>query len=89
MSPQELELMQIKIKTEILLTLLRGLYTGLANSSPTAMEGIKQNFANLRKQHSLVTIKGLSAEYSDLVSSETQEALEDVLSFIENGFHAS
>lgn len=88
MSPQELELMQMKIKTEVLLTLLRGLYTGLANSSPSALEGAKRNFANLRKQHSLVTIKGCSPEYSDMVSAEAQEALEDALTFIEAGFHS-
>ena len=88
MSPQELELMQMKIKTEVLLTLIRGLYTGLANSSPAAMEASKQTFAALRKEHSLVAIKGLSAEYSDLVSAEAQEALDDVLKYIENGFHS-
>ena len=88
MSPQELELMRMKIKTEVLLTLVRGLYTSLANSSPVAMEAIKQRFAALRKEHALVAIKGLSAEYSDLVSAEAQDALEDVLKYIENGFHS-
>ena len=80
--------MQMKIKTEVLLTLLRGLYTGLANISPDARRGVEGSFANLREQHSLVTIKGVAPEYSDMVSAEAQEALEDVLTFIEAGFHS-
>ena len=78
----------MKIKTEVLLTLLLGLYTCLANSSPAAMEGAKQIFANLRRHRSSITIKGLSPEYSDMVSAEAQEALDDVLTFIEAGFHS-
>ena len=88
MSPEELELMRIKIKSDILLTLLRGLYTGLANSSPSAREALKLNFAALRKQHSIVAIKGIDPAYSDMVAGESQEALEDALSFIESGIRA-
>ena len=88
MSPQELELMQMKIKTEVSLTLIRGLYTCLANISPSARLGVEKIFSNLRQEHSLVVIKGLAPEYSDMVAAEAQEALEDVLKYIESGFHS-
>ena len=88
MSPQELELMQMKIKTEVLLTLLRGLYTCLANISPDARLAVVKIFSNLRKEHSLIAIKGVPAEYSDMVAAEAQEALDDVLKYIESGFHS-
>ena len=88
MSPQELDLLRVKVKLEVMLTLHRGLYTGLANSSPAAMEAMKIQFSNLRNGHAQIAIKGLAPEYSDMVSGEYQEALEDALSFIEAGFHS-
>ena len=88
MSPQELELMQMKIKTEILLTLIRDLYTSSANILPVAKKSINYQFAKLRQEHSTMVIKGIPAEYSNLVAAEAQEALEDVLKYIESGFHS-
>ena len=92
MAPQELELLQMKIKTEVLLTLLRGLYTYLANISPNGRREVEESFSSLRKehamlQHAMIVIKGTAPEYSDMVASEAQEALEDALTYIEAGFH--
>ena len=66
MTEKELDIIRIKIKTEILQVLLRGLYTGLANSSPTAAQACRDRFEALRKDHAKITIPGLTPEYSDL-----------------------
>jgi hypothetical protein len=63
------------------------LYTGLANSSPTAAQAFRDQFARLRQDHSKIALKGMTPEYSDLIAAEHQEALDDILTFIEAGFH--
>ena len=88
MTPEELEFFRLKVQLEALRVLMRGLYTGLANSSPTAAQAFRESFAKLRKEHGKITFKGLFPEYSDMLASEYQEALEDLLSFIEAGLHS-
>ena len=51
MTPEELELVRIKVRLEAIYVLLRGLYTGLANTSPTAAQAFRDSFQDLRQQH--------------------------------------
>ena len=85
MSKEELEILRLKVKIEVLLMLVRGLYTGLANTSLIASATVRENFAEMRKEHSKIAIPNLPAGYSDLLAGEYQEALEDALSQIEAG----
>ena len=85
MNEAELEILRLKMRAEVHLVLLRALYTGLANSSPTVAPSLRERFEALRKDHGRIAIPGLAAGYSDLVAGEYQEALNDALSFIEDG----
>ena len=86
MTPSELEHFRLKAQLEALRILVRGLYTGLANGSPSASENLRLRFAELRKSHSQVVLKTVNPAYSDMLAAEHQSALEDLLSFIETGF---
>jgi len=85
MTKEELEIFRLKVRVEALRVLVRGLYTGLANSSPTAKQALRERFAILRKEHSRIVLKGIAPEYSDMLSSEYQEALDEFLKDIESG----
>jgi cobalamin biosynthesis protein CbiG len=87
MTEAELENLRLRLRVEVHQELLRGLYTGLANSSPTAAQGFRNQFAILRQGRSGIAIRGLPPATSDMIAAEYQEALEDVLSNIEAGFH--
>jgi len=83
----ELEILRLKLRIEILQLLLRKLYTGLANSSPAAGQAFRDQFSALRQEHSKIVLRQVSPAYSEMIAAEYQEALEDVLSDIESGFH--
>ena len=85
MTPEELETFRLKAQLEVLRVLVRGLYTGLANQSESSAVSLHELFAEIRKRHSKVVLKGLAPALSDLFSAEYQEALEDLLAFIESG----
>ena len=86
MTETDLELWRLKAKIEAIRVLLRVLYTGMANSSPTGAESLRDRFAALRQDHGRITFPGLPPEYSDALSAEYQEALDDLLTSIESGF---
>jgi hypothetical protein len=86
MTEVELEILRLRLRVEVHQELLRGLYTGLANSSPTAAQVFRDQFAILRQERSKIAIRSLSPATSDMIAAEYQEALEDVLSNIEAGF---
>ena len=88
MTEGELDILRIKLRLEVFHVLLRGLYTGLANSSPTAAQACRDQFSALRQEQAKIVIPGLLPGYSDLVSAEYQEALEETLSHIESGFRS-
>ncbi len=88
MTERELEILRLKVKIEVLHVLLRGLYTGLANSSPNGARAYRDRFSMLRLEHAKIVIPGVPPEYSDLVAAEYQEVLDDTLSDIESGFRA-
>lgn len=85
MTEQELQILQLRMKIEALYILVRGLYSGIVGTSPTGIEYLKRQFAALRQHASLVAIKGLPPEQSDLAAGEFQTALEDFLSDLEAG----
>ena len=85
MTPEELETFRLKAQLEVLRVLVRGLYTGLANQSESSAASLREKFAELREQHGNVVLKGLAPALSDLFSAEYQEALEDLLVYIESG----
>jgi hypothetical protein len=86
MTEVELEILRLRLRAEVHQVLLRGLYTGMANTSPSAAQGVRDQFAKLRQEHSKIVIRGLPPTSSDMVAAEYQEALEDALSHIEAGF---
>jgi hypothetical protein len=85
MTEGELETLRLKMRIEVLQQLLRGLYTGMANSSPSVARIVREQFSALRQEHAKIVIPGVRPEYSDLIAGEYQEALEDALSHIESG----
>ena len=86
MTEAELEILRLKIQLEALRVLLRMLYTGLANSSPSGPQAFRDQFDHLRQEHAKIALPGIAPEYSDLVAAEYQEALDDLLSYITAGF---
>jgi hypothetical protein len=82
-TPKELESFRMKMQLEALRVLVQGLYSALANSSPEASANLRERFAELRRSHGQVVIKGVDPAYSDMLAAEYQSALEDLLSSIE------
>ncbi len=68
--------------------LIRKLYTGLAALSPNGAQILRDQFLRLRQEHEKIALPGVSPEYSDLVAAEYQEALDDLLTYIESGFRS-
>ena len=83
MTEDELEIVRLKLKTEALLVLVGGLYSGLANSSPIAAQAIRDQFEKLRAEHGQIVLRSYSAEYSDMLAGEYQDALAACLKSIE------
>jgi hypothetical protein len=88
MTTGELEILRLKLSLEVHRVLLRGLYIAAANSIPGGAQACRDRFAALRKEHAKIVIPGIPPEYSDMVTAEYQEALEDALSSIEAGFRS-
>jgi hypothetical protein len=88
LTPEQLEIFRLKVQLEALRVLVRGLFTGIANSSPTGPDTMRQRFAELRNEHGKIVLKGAPPEYSDMLTAEYQEALDNLLSFIEGGLHS-
>lgn len=86
MTEGELEILRLKLRLDVHQVLLRCLYTALANSVPGGAQAYRDRFSALREEHSKIAIPRIPPEYSDMVSAEYQEALEDTLSHIEAGF---
>jgi hypothetical protein len=86
MTEPELEIFRLKTRQEVLLNLMRGLYTGLASISPSADQVLREKFSKMRQESQQVVLKGIDPAYSDLSAAEYQDACEDILSFIEAGF---
>ena len=85
MTEQELEIVRIKIRLNVLLDLVRALYSAEARSSPAAAHRIQATFAKMRTEHSNVVLKGLNPVLSHQMAQEGMEALEEYLSQIEGG----
>lgn len=58
MTESELEIVRLKLRLEIHQILLRGLYSGLANSSADGSQAYRDRFA-ARKEHGKIAIPGL------------------------------
>lgn len=86
MTEVELEILRLRLRLEVHQVLLRRLYTALANSLPSGPQPFRDQFAILRREHSQITIRGVSSEYSDMIAGEYQEVLDGVLSNIEARF---
>lgn len=85
MTPEELEIVRFKVKILALETVLDSFCNAVASSSPTAPAALRMKFQDFRKKHSKIVLPGYSAEYSDLLAGEYQEALDDILTKLENG----
>ena len=84
MTPQELDTIKVKVQLQALRVVLRGLYTGIANSTG-AGKALREEFARLRQEHSTIVLKGVNPAYSDMLAAEYQSALDDLLTDIESG----
>ena len=88
MTESELETLRLKMRLEAHQVLLRMMFVGWASISPNGGQTLRGQFARLRAEHAKIAIPGMKPEYSDLVSAEYQEALDDILSDIESGLRA-
>lgn len=83
MTPEELQIIQLRSQILATQTVLIGLIRALARSSPNAKLSLRETVNNLRNQYSQMTIPGMPAEYSDLLAAEFQSALDDLIKLIE------
>ena len=86
MTPEELETFRMKMDIQALQLVLRGLYSELASGSPVANEAYRAAFATLREAQAKVVLRDVNPAYSDMLASEYQDALSELLDFIEAGF---
>jgi hypothetical protein len=85
LTPEELEIFRLKVQLEALRVIVRALFLTIAKSSTTGPQILQDRFDDLRREHGKIMIPGLRPGYSDMLSAEYQEALKDLLSFIESG----
>ncbi len=85
MSETDLEIFRLKMRLESVYVLLRALFSGIVNSAPDDSKAFLEAFAQLRKEHDKVALPDLPGEYSDFAAAEYQEALDDLLSYVEEG----
>lgn len=88
MDEMDLEILRLKAQLEAVRVLLRGVYTLLANSSSAAARGFRDQFEKLQQEHQKIALQKVDPAISDLMAAEYQEALSDLISFIQEGFHA-
>lgn len=85
MTPQTLEIVRLKAQIHALQVLVRTLFVGVGMQSSTAADGVRQHFAALRAQHAQIALEHIDPAESDMVAAEFQEAVDDLLRFIEEG----
>lgn len=75
MTENDLHLIKVAAKLLVLETTLQQAFMALAKSSPSAAESLRVWANQAEEESAKVTISGYTAEMSDLISAEYQEAL--------------
>jgi len=88
MTEDELRVLRLQVRIVALEALVHALCTGLARTLPDARQAIRDQFQVFRQKHSQIALPGVAPEYSDLVSGEYQDALDDVLKKAEQCFRS-
>lgn len=85
-----LELEQFRLKANILAlkAMMRTLSSLFAASSPAHAQALKEAFAGMRDTNTRLVLSELDPVSSDMIASEYQGIVEDLLHFIENGVAA-
>jgi hypothetical protein len=84
-SSQELNAFRDRATLVALKVMLRTLCTVIAAQSPEQAKALRSTFVGLRKTHASLVLKELGAVGSDMVTSEYQNLMEELLSFVEKG----
>ena len=85
MTPEELEVFRLRVRIMACEFVLKSFYNSAVGNSLAARQPFHDRFLEFQKMHSTVSLKGYPAELSDLASAEYQEALDDLLTKLQNG----
>lgn len=83
MTEDELRELRHQMRTEALWTLVQGLYSIVAVTMPNGSQWLRDRFAEIRQRSETVSIPGLKPGWSDMVSAEYRDALNDYLAELE------
>ena len=85
MTKDQLEILKLKSQIQALQVVLSMICAALGRTFPSFSESLQETGNQLRESHSKIALKGYPPELSDLIAGEYQEALDDILNFIEDG----
>jgi hypothetical protein len=82
---QELNAFRDRATLVALKVMIRTLCAVMAAQSPEQAKALRSAFVGLRKTHASLVLKELGAVGSDMVTSEYQSLMEELLNFVEKG----
>jgi hypothetical protein len=85
MTEHELEIVKLKSQMQALQLVVRVLCSALGRTFPTFGPSLLETGKHAQEEYSKIALKGYPPELSDLIAGEYQEALDDLLKYIEDG----
>jgi hypothetical protein len=81
----ELQTLRIIVSITAIRTLLRECFIEIAGTSPNRACRYREIFAALRSEQPTLALNGIDPALQELAANEYQEALDELLSYIESG----
>ena len=82
MTEKELEIVRLKAKILALETVLSTLFSALGRTFPSFSQSFRETGNAMKEEYSMLAVKGYPPELSDLLAGEYQEALDELLKFL-------
>jgi len=84
----ELQTLRIIVSITAIRTLLRECFIEMASASPERECRYREMFATLRSRQQPLALDGIDSVLRDLATHEYQDALDELLSYIESGLRS-
>lgn len=84
MTEIDLKFLKLNCRAEATEIMLVALLSALSRSAPSFAQSLLETGSQMREEYSRISFPGMPPEYSDLYAAEMQEAIDSLLSRIEN-----
>jgi hypothetical protein len=89
LSESDLQTLRIIVSITAIRTLLRECFIEIAGTSPNRAGRYREIFAALRSGQPALALNGIDPALKELAANEYQEALDELLSYIESGLRSA